>query len=102
MAQNAGTPQPPLTPTSTSGGTTNNSVTCSSSSSQFIDTRTTGTSQQFLAPGPVVTNNKPRPTIASPVQSPVSEGSKNFPAISSPEKSTETKSDSLANLVDQS
>lgn len=99
MAQSAGTPQPPLTPTSTSGGMNNN---VNSGGNNNTDASRSGTvSQQFLAPGPVVPNNKPRPSISSPIQSPLCEGNKN---VSSATGSSllESKSDLLANSVDQS
>lgn len=95
MAQNAGTPQPPLTPTSSSGGVSNSPN--ANVSNSFADSSRSAT-QQFLAPGPVVPGNKSRPSISSPVQSPLCEGSKSCPVTSSPDK----LSDSILNSVEQS
>lgn len=102
MAQSAGTPQPPLTPTSSSGGV-NNSPNANASNS-FADSSRSATvsQQQFLAPGPVVPGNKSRPSISSPVQSPLCEGSKSCPVTSSPDKLSESRSDSILNSVEQS
>lgn len=100
MAQNVGTPQPPLTPTSSSGGVSNSPN--ANASNSFGDSSRSASQQQFLAPGPVVPGNKPRPSISSPVQSPLCEGSKGCPVTSSPDKLSESRNDSILNSVEQS